>query len=98
MIQYKGLLEGINVIIIEESYTSKTSFLDNDFIPKYDPENEEKYKFSGRRIHRGLYKSKKGFINADLNGSFNIMRKGLESLNVKSDAEMPGNTWFVFCP
>ena len=98
MVQYKGLLEGIKVEVLEESYTSKASFLDKDFIPTYDENVETNYKFSGRRIHRGLYKSNKGLINADLNGSFNIMRKGLESLNVKSDVEIPGNTGQVFCP
>ena len=74
--QYKCQLRGITVITQEESYTSKASFLDNDDIPVYG--ETENPKFSGRRVKRGLYKSSNGqLINADVNGSYNIMRKGL---------------------
>ena len=77
-LQYKCRLEGINVIIQEESYTSKSSFIDNDFIPVFKSSTELNYKFSGRRIKRGLYKSLEGkLINADLNGSLNILRKAV---------------------
>lgn len=75
---YKAQLVGINVYISEESYTSKASFLDRDEIPTYDPQSKVKYKFSGRRIHRGLYRTgKKRLINADVNGSYNILRKAI---------------------
>jgi len=71
---YKGLLNGIEVIFTEESYTSKASFFDKDKLPKYG--ESDNHKFSGRRIRRGLYKDSKGNIwNADLNGAANIMRK-----------------------
>ena len=71
---YKGLLNGIEVIFTEESYTSKASFFDKDELPIYG-ENDN-YKFSGKRISRGLYKDSKGNLwNADLNGGGNIMRK-----------------------
>lgn len=71
---YKGLLNGIEVIFTEESYTSKASFFDKDELPIYG-ENDN-YKFSGKRISRGLYKDSKGNLwNADLNGAANIMRK-----------------------
>ena len=71
---YKGLLNGIEVIFTEESYTSKASFFDKDELPVYN-ENDN-YKFSGRRIYRGLYKDSKGNLwNADLNGGGNIMIK-----------------------
>ena len=74
-IKYKTKLLGINVVIVEESYTSKASFLDNDKIPVYG-EDDANIKFSGTRIKRGLYKSKKGIlINADVNGASNIIRK-----------------------
>lgn len=77
-LQYKCKLEGINVIIQEESYTSKSSFIDNDFIPSFKSTTELNYKFSGKRIKRGLYKSLSGrLINADLNGSLNILRKAV---------------------
>lgn len=73
-LSYKGLLNGIEVIFTEESYTSKASFFDKDELPIYD--ESTKHKFSGRRIKRGLYKDSKCNIwNADLNGAANIMRK-----------------------
>ena len=75
-LQYKCQLRGITVITQEESYTSKASFLDNDDIPVYG--ETENPKFSGRRVKRGLYKTSDGrLINADVNGSYNILRKGL---------------------
>lgn len=77
---YKCLLRGITVLGQEESYTSKASFLDNDEIPDYGYV-QTKPQFSGRRISRGLYKSKDGrMLNADVNGSYNILVKGLLSL------------------
>ncbi|MBO6272455.1 transposase [bacterium] len=78
LIYYKAKLQGINVILQEESYTSKVSFIDNDFIPVYGL-NDELCKPSGKRICRGLYKTLNGLkINADVNGSLNIMRKYLK--------------------
>lgn len=69
MIEYKAKLEGVNVVVREESYTSKCSFIDNETIEKH-----EHYK--GVRIKRGLFKSSTGrLLNADLNGSLNILRK-----------------------
>lgn len=76
ILKYKLEEEGIMYVEQEESYTSKASFLDNDKIPSFDENSREKHKFSGKRIERGLYKSKDGkLIHADTNGSFNIMRK-----------------------
>jgi putative transposase len=64
------------VKLTEESYTSKASFLDRDSIPVYDPKREDKPKFSGKRIERGLYRASDGrLINADVQGSYNIIRK-----------------------
>ena len=64
----------IKVEIISEEYTSKASYIDNDVLPELD---YKKHKFSGKRVNRGLYKSKEGYkINADLNGALNILRKG----------------------
>lgn len=72
-IKYKAVLQGIEVIFTEESYTSKSSFYDRDILPKY---GDEKVKFSGKRKHRGLYVTSDGFaFNADINGSLNIGRK-----------------------
>jgi len=77
MIIYKCEIEGINVILQEESYTSKASFLNLDNIPIYG-DNQKKH-FSGYRYNRGLYKirGRKEFINADVNGSYNILRKAI---------------------
>ena len=79
-----GLCEqyGICYIEQEESYTSKSSFLDNDVLPEYKAEQPYAGKFSGKRIHRGLYKSFSGtIINADLNGAANILRKSKQNFN-----------------
>ena len=79
-IKYKCYTLGINVIVREESYTSKASALDNDVIPSYGDKSIPK--FSGRRVKRGLYKSPQGVINADLNSALNILRKETgEALN-----------------
>ncbi len=69
MIQYKAEMAGIEVIITEESHTSKCSFIDMEPI-----KHQEKY--LGRRVKRGLFVSKDGIIlNADCQGSGNIIRK-----------------------
>lgn len=67
---------GIAVVIREESYTSQASLLDMDDIPTYKKGENKRYTFSGKRIHRGLYRSKNGtLLNADINGAANILRK-----------------------
>ena len=74
MLTYKLEEVGIHVDIIEESYTSKCSALDNETIEKHDT-------YCGKRIQRGLFKSHKGkLINADVNGSYNILRLGTKSI------------------
>jgi IS605 OrfB family transposase len=73
---YKLEEVGIEVIVDEESYTSKASFLDWDSIPTYDPEATEKPKFGGKRVKRAWYKAADGtLIHADVNGAYNIGRK-----------------------
>ena len=69
-------LYGIEYHEQEESYTSKASFWDKDNLPVYNADNPQKYEFSGKRIHRGLYRTSTGFeFNADVNGALNILRK-----------------------
>lgn len=70
MLVYKCGLEGINVKLVNESYTSKCSFMDNEKVTKLK-------KHKGKRIKRGLFKWSKGLINADLNGSLNILKKAV---------------------
>ena len=72
------------MVEVEESYTSKASFIDNDTLPTLNAKNNnnnnnnnnKEHIFSGKRIKRGLYKSKNGtLLNADVNGAANILRK-----------------------
>jgi putative transposase len=78
MLTYKASLVGIKVELQEESYTSKASFLDLDPLPTYKSDDETEYTFSGKRFGRRnrLYRTKDGrVICADVNGSYNILRK-----------------------
>ena len=69
MISYKAEECGISVITTEESYTSGTSFLDHE-IPAKGFYNKK------RRVYRGLFRSNSDqLINADVNGSLQIMKK-----------------------
>ena len=73
MLSYKAQLAGIHVIVQEESYTSKCSFLDLEPVAKQK-------RYAGRRITRGLFRSAGGcLINADLNGAYNIIRKAISN-------------------
>jgi putative transposase len=66
---------GIKFVETEESYSSKASFVDNDFLPTFG-EKPEGWKASGKRLKRGLYRTAQGWlINADANGGANIARK-----------------------
>ena len=93
MLSYKCKLHGIDVRIIKESYTSKCSFLDNEEVCKHRS-------YCGKRIKRGLFESKSNkFINADVNGSYNIMRLGLQEINVTLDVGLrPENMRLVYNP
>lgn len=96
MLEYKCKLAGINFVMVNEAYISKCSFLDREKIGKHD-------NYAGRRIKRGLFKSSSGImINADVNGSLNIMRIGLKKQKVKLDVVgeilQPENKRFVFNP
>lgn len=66
---------GIEFLETEESYTSKASFLDGDFLPVFGSKPQG-WKPSGKRVKRGMYCTKNGqFLNADANGAANILRK-----------------------
>lgn len=84
MLRYKCEIVGICVILQEESYTSKASFINLDNIPVYGSEHSE-YEFSGYRESRGIYKIKgeSACINADVNGSYNILRKAIPNAFVE---------------
>ena len=72
MLRYKIEEKGGVLIELNESYTSKCSFLDNEEIRKH-----ESYK--GKRVKRGLFLSGEGkALNADINGSLNILKRGMK--------------------
>jgi len=86
LLTYKAKLVGVKVIITEESYTSKCSFLDMESIEKHE-------QYAGKRIKRGLFRSSTGKkYNADVNGSYNIIRK------VAPDAFVQGSRGCVVHP
>ncbi len=69
ILKYKGAERGIKVEMIPEDYTSKCSFIDNEF-PQAHPT------YAGKRIKRGLFRSAQGhLINADVNAAYNILVK-----------------------
>jgi putative transposase len=81
---------GIRFVETEESYTSKASFLDLDELPKFG-EKPEGWQESGKRVKRGLYRSRDGFkINADCNGAANILRKVETKLGLNLDGVSRG--------
>ena len=68
-IVYKAKLLGINVIIHEESYTSKIDHLAFEPLKKQES-------YLGKRKKRGLFQSSIGkLINSDINGAIGIARK-----------------------
>jgi putative transposase len=84
-IEYKAEKLGIEVILQEESYTSKSDALALDNLPKYKKGNKKKHVFLGKRKKRGLYQSSIGkLINADVNGAINILRKVISDGFVKN--------------
>ena len=78
MICYKAALAGIEVRVVNESYTSGTSYLDGEA-------PEKQYYDRSRRIHRGLFKSNAGScINPDVNAACQILKSdGVKDLRIK---------------
>lgn len=75
-IENKCVKEGIRFFKQEESYTSQASFLDMDRVPVWSKDHQSTEPFSGKRITRGLYRSKSGkCIHADITAAFNSLRK-----------------------
>ena len=72
MLRYKIEEKGGVLVELNEAYTSKCSFLDNEEISKHDS-------YKGKRIKRGLFlSSNKKALNADINGSLNILKQGMK--------------------
>jgi putative transposase len=97
MLTYKAQLAGLRVVVTEESYTSKASLLDLDPLPVRDPNSgAESPTFSGKRVTRGLYRASTGqVLNADINGSGNIIRKVAPDAFQQVEGVEDGNTMFA---
>ena len=68
-LQYKLENVGIEVVLTEESYTSGTSFIDNEQPIKKNYDKKRRHK-------RGMFVSNEGkMINADVNGALQILKK-----------------------
>lgn len=86
MLRYKSERQGLRFVEVNESHTSKCSSFDLESVEHHDT-------YVGKRIKRGLFRTKDGILlNADVNGSYNIMRK------VKGDVVMPPYTGFGYNP
>jgi putative transposase len=73
---------GIKFVENEESYTSKSSFLDNDLLPIVGAKPDG-WQPSGKRIKRGLYRTATGkLINCDCQGAVNILKKVATQLGI----------------
>ena len=73
---------GPRFVETEESYTSKSSYLDGDILPTFGAKPEG-WKPSGKRVFRGTYRSAKGLlINCDCLGAVNIIRKVAIQLSI----------------
>jgi IS605 OrfB family transposase len=73
---------GIQFQETEESYTSRASAIDNDYLPTFG-EKPEGWKGSGKRVQRGLYRTAQNwYINADCNGAVNIIKKVATTLGL----------------
>ena len=84
MLKYKIEEKGGVLIELNESYTSKCSFLDNEEICKHET-------YKGKRLKRGLFLSGSNkALNADINGSLNILKRGIGfSFKVENDIFRP---------
>jgi putative transposase len=80
-LEYKAEEVGITVQRQEESYTSKCDAFALETICKHD-------KYLGKRVKRGLFKSSVDrFVNSDVNGTMNILRKVIGDGFVKNIAD-----------
>jgi putative transposase len=97
LLTYKAEQVGISVLLTEEAYTSRASFLDRDMLPPYDPaqgaEQEDTPRFSGRRDGRWYRVKGRAPMHSDVNGSYNIGRKvfptALDGRGIEATAVRP---------
>ncbi|OKY78549.1 MAG: IS605 OrfB-like transposable element containing RNAse H-like and Zn finger domain [Candidatus Methanohalarchaeum thermophilum] len=75
-LEHKLEFYGIEFVLVNEAYTSRCSFFDNELIEHYG-------EYIGERTKRGLFKTGDGtLINADINGALNIAKKGLKEIDM----------------
>jgi len=75
-IQYKAKLAGIRVVLVDERYTSRCSFLDGETVGRHE-------RYAGQRVKRGLFKARSGvLINADVNAAYNILQQAVPEASV----------------
>jgi IS605 OrfB family transposase len=79
----------VGFVETEESYRSKASFLDHDFLPEYG-ERPDKLKESGKRLKCNLYRTANNFYIADANGATNILKKVKVTLGLNVDGVSSG--------
>lgn len=91
MIKYKAALAGIEFIQVEESYTSGTSFLDDE-LPTKEFYNRDRRRFRGLFISNKLKR-----INADVNASFQIMKKVYETFTYDSSVKYANPIVKIVC-
>ena len=84
MLRYKIEEKGGVLVELNEAYTSKCSFLDNEEVRKHET-------YKGKRVKRGLFLSGSNkTLNADINGSLNILKRGIGfSFMVKNNIFRP---------
>jgi len=76
---YKCQELGVEVVEVDERYTSKASPISDDVVKVQNRRvNGKEVQFSGKRVSRGLYKDLKlsKVFNADLVGALNILKVG----------------------
>lgn len=81
MLKYKCGELGIEVVEVDERYTSKASPVNDDVVEIQNRKvNGEEVQFSGKRVSRGLYKDLvlNKVFNADLVGGINILKVGAQ--------------------
>ena len=86
MLRQKAQRIGINIVEVNEAYTSKCSFLDDETAERHES-------YLGKRISRGQFQSSTGvIINADVNAAANILVKAefkLDTLPLKVNSFIP---------